>query len=94
MTEEIVKLVLRERISPLLRSHGGDLSLSQIKDKTVFVRFSGACRFCPAAHETVEKIVQAMIREYFKDDNIDVILENSVSDDLLEQAKNILRKPK
>lgn len=35
-----------------------------------------------------------MIREYFKDDNIDVILENSVSDDLLEQAKNILRKPK
>lgn len=86
--------MLRERISPLLRNHGGDLSLSRVKDKTIFIKFSGACRFCPAANETTEKIVQAMMREHFKDDNIDVVLENGVSNDLLEQAKNILRKPK
>ncbi len=87
-----VAIILRDKVSPLLRSHGGDLALSKVSGNEVYVRFAGACRFCPSAYETVEKIVRSLLRDHFGDNDIEVILDNSVSDDLIAQAKKILHK--
>lgn len=89
-----VTLVLQEKVSPILRGHGGDLALSHIRGKSIYIRFTGACRGCPAALETAEKTVQAILREHFADDDIDAVLDNGVSEDLINQAKQILQKSK
>ncbi len=86
-----VNRVLRERVSPLLRSHGGDLQLCSISGDLVKVRFTGSCHGCPSASETVERVVQAALREEFQNENIEVRVNNEVSDDLIQQAKRILR---
>lgn len=89
---EEVEPILRDKVSPLLRSHGGDLQLVKIDDRTIHVRFTGACRFCPAANETLEKVVQAALREHLETEDVYLCLESGVSEDLLNEAKRILRK--
>ncbi|MDO4771871.1 NifU family protein [Porphyromonas sp.] len=94
LNPEEVALVLQEKVSPILRGHGGDLVLSHIRGKSIYIRFTGACRGCPAAFETAERTVQAVLREHFGDEDIDAILDNGVSEDLIKQAKEILQKSK
>ncbi|MDO4790051.1 MAG: NifU family protein [Porphyromonas sp.] len=89
---EEIELVLRDKVSPLLRSHGGDLQLVKVEDRTVYVRFTGACKFCPAANETLEKVVQSALREHLCSEDVYLHLESGVSEDLWNEAKRILRK--
>ncbi|MDY6148891.1 MAG: NifU family protein [Porphyromonas sp.] len=94
LTENDISLVLRDKVAPLLHAHGGDVVLSRIVDKTVYVRFLGSCRFCPSASETIEKIVRAAICDSFGDPSIQVFLESGVSEELINEAKKILNKSK
>ncbi len=94
LTMKEVDLVLRERVSPLLRKHGGDLKLLGVEGDKVTVSFEGACRFCPSAYDTVEKVVQSMLRVAFDNKSIDVILNTKVNDDLMDEARRILNASK
>ncbi len=89
---EEISVILRERVSPFLRSHGGDLSLTGISGSVIRISFVGACQSCPSACETVEYVVQKILREELGDENIRVEIDNGISQELLDEAKRILRK--
>ncbi|KGN69338.1 NifU family protein [Porphyromonas sp. COT-239 OH1446] len=94
LNTESVREVLSERVRPLLLQHGGDLELVEVKDKLIRVRFLGSCSSCPSLNDTMERVVQSIVREAFGDDTLQVALRQGVSEDLLEEARNILRQRK
>lgn len=89
-----VREVLSKRVRPLLLQHGGDLELIDVRDKTIRIRFLGSCSSCPSLNDTMERVVQSILRETFADDTLVVALRQGVSEDLLEQARKILSRHK
>ena len=65
-TEEKIKEVLANHVSPALQSHGGDCSFVRYDEPsaTHYVAMEGACGSCPFALETLRMTVeQAVIAE-------------------------------
>ena len=60
--EEKVKECINE-IRPMLQSDGGDCELVEIDNKTVKIRFQGACRGCPGAAMTLKMGIERHLRE-------------------------------
>jgi Fe-S cluster biogenesis protein NfuA len=56
-----------------------------------YVRLTGSCATCPSAQQTIEDVVTAVLM-----DNVEgiqgVVLDDSVSDELIELAKQFLNK--
>lgn len=81
--------LLETKVRPFILSHNGDISFRGYEDGVVRVSFSGACSGCPSAdlgtRGFVEEILRAEIPEVQS-----VELEQSVSSDLLAQARQIL----
>ena len=88
--EEAVRKVLQERVDPLLSQHFGGSQLTKIEDGVAYVKLTGACASCPSAQETIEEIVKNYICADVEGIT-DVVLDNSVSDDLLDMARKILK---
>lgn len=88
---ELVKNVLDTKVRPELMKHNGDIQLVEVNEGIVIVRLLGNCSHCPSAIYTMEDLVETTLK-----DNIpqvkEVILDSSVSDDLLKQVLDILRK--
>ena len=52
-----------EKIRPYLQSDGGDITLIEVTDdKTVKVKFAGACHGCPHRMQTLKGGVEQVIR--------------------------------
>ncbi|MCH1982273.1 NifU family protein [Ruminococcus sp. OA3] len=68
---------------------GSVIKVQSVADNKVIVRMLGTCSGCPSAQLTVKESVEtAIIKEYpFVEE---VILDTSVSDDLLSFAKKLL----
>lgn len=88
--EEAVRKVLKEQVDPVLSQHFGGSELTKIQDGVAYVKLTGACASCPSAQETIEDIVKNYVCGSV-DGIRDVVLDNSVSDELLDMAKKILR---
>lgn len=88
---EMVKRVLDSKVRPELMRHNGDIELVEVNDGVVVVKLLGSCSSCPSAMFTMEDLVESTLK-----DNIpgvkEVILDTSISDELLELAKSFLRK--
>lgn len=89
--EERVKDVLKEKVDPVLAAHYGGSVLTKLEDGIAYVRLTGACASCPSAQMTIEEVVKDIVMENVDGIN-DVILDTSVSDDLLDMARKILNK--
>jgi Fe-S cluster biogenesis protein NfuA len=61
--KEIEKLVGKFRI--LVKTHGGDVKLVSITEKTVELDLLGTCVSCPLANLSYDVILGGMIREKF-----------------------------
>ena len=63
--EERVKHVLDNEITPRLQQDGGGVELVDIDndEKTIKVRFLGACRGCPMSQITFASLVEKTLRE-------------------------------
>ena len=66
----LVRIDLRMRVSqvleqvrPYLRSHGGDVSLVDIRQGRVLVRLSGACQSCSLSTATLKNAVEEALRQ-------------------------------
>ena len=88
--EEAVRKVLKEQVDPVLSQHFGGSELTKLQDGVAYVKLTGACASCPSAQETIEDIVKNYVCGSV-DGIRDVVLDNSVSDELLDMAKKILR---
>lgn len=60
---ERVYRVIQERINPGVASHGGTVTLLDVKEGTAYVRLGGGCQGCGQADTTVKDGIQAMICE-------------------------------
>jgi Fe-S cluster biogenesis protein NfuA len=49
-------------LRPYITSHGGDVSLVDVKDGVVFIKFSGACVSCPLSFYTVTYGIERHIK--------------------------------
>ena len=58
-----VQRVIEERINPGIASHGGSVSLVDIRDKVVYLRMSGGCQGCGMAAVTLKRGIEEMIRK-------------------------------
>lgn len=52
-----------DEIRPMLQRDGGDCELVGIEDKTVKIRFQGACHGCPGAAMTLKMGIERHLRE-------------------------------
>ena len=53
-----------EEIRPFLENDGGDISLIEVKNKTVKVRLEGACITCSVNQMTLKSGVEMTIKKY------------------------------
>lgn len=90
MKEKIQEL-LDQKVNPLLAEHFGVAKLTGLENNVAKVRLGGACGGCPSAQFTLEDVVKNILMEELPDLK-DVVLDTSVSDDLIEMAKKILKK--
>lgn len=87
--EEAVRKVLAEKVDPVLSQHFGGSHLTKIEDGVAYVKLTGACASCPSAQETIEDIVKNYVCADVEGIR-DVVLDNSVSEELLDMARKIL----
>ena len=88
--EEQIRTILREQVDPVLQEHFGGASLTKYEDGVAYVRLTGACAQCPSAQETLESVVKDLVMGGCPEVK-NVLLDTSVSEDLLDMARKILR---
>jgi Fe-S cluster biogenesis protein NfuA len=62
LDEAKVRAALDE-VRPMLRMDGGDVELVAIEGKTVKLRLKGHCSGCPMAQMTLQRGIEARLRE-------------------------------
>ena len=57
-----VQRILEDKINPAIASHGGSVSLVDLKDNTMFLQFSGGCQGCAASTVTLRDGIEEMVK--------------------------------
>ena len=93
MDEKLKKIeqVLDEKVRPILRSHGGEISVDRLENQVLYVKMLVQCAGCPAADLTNETVVEAELVQAVPELVQRVAVIQEVSDELWEQAKRLLR---
>lgn len=91
---ERVRCVLRRRANDLLRSHSCQIELLSVTDMRVRIRFVGCCSRCLSADESLLEQIQETLRAELGLPALEVVVCSGVSQDLIEQAKYILGRPR
>jgi len=60
---ERVKQVLDDQVNPAIASHGGMISLVDVKDTEVYVEMSGGCQGCALSRMTLRQGVERMLKQ-------------------------------
>ena len=61
--EEQIQHVLDEEVNPMVASHGGVVSLLEVKDGSAYLEFGGGCQGCGMIDVTLKQGVEVMIKE-------------------------------
>ncbi len=88
---EKIKRIIEEKVNPLLAAHYGGTEITALEDGVLYIRMTGACGQCPSAQDTIENVVKQIIMSEVPEIK-DVVLDTSVSEDLISMAKKILNK--
>ena len=62
VAEKVVTVIDKE-VNPALASHGGYVTLMDVKDSRVFVEMGGGCQGCSMARVTLKDGIERMIKE-------------------------------
>jgi len=60
---EKVQQVINAQINPQIRSHGGMISLVDVKDDVAYLRFGGGCQGCGMVDVTLKQGVEVMLKK-------------------------------
>lgn len=60
---ERVRRVIEERINPGVATHGGHVSLVDVRDDVVYLRMSGGCQGCSVASVTLTQGIKEILME-------------------------------
>ena len=93
MSEDMkrIEAVLDEKVRPSLRAHGGEIQIDHLEDQVLYVKLLGQCAGCPSADLTNETLVEAELVQALPELVKKVTVVQTVSDELWEQAKRLLR---
>lgn len=93
MNEDLkrIEAVLDEKVRPALRAHGGEIEIDRLEDRVLYVKLLGQCAGCPSADLTNETLVEAELVRALPELVKKVSVVQTVSDELWEQAKRLLR---
>ena len=93
MNEDLKRIeeVLDEKVRPSLRAHGGEIQVDRLEDGVLYVKLLGQCAGCPSADLTNETLVEAELVQALPELVEKVAVIQTVSDELWEQAKKLLR---
>ena len=93
MSEELkrIEAVLDEKVRPSLRAHGGELEIDHLEEGVLYIKLLGQCAGCPSADLTNETLVEAEVVKALPELVNKVVVVQTVSDELWEQAKRLLR---
>ena len=93
MNEDLKRIeeVLDEKVRPSLRAHGGEIQVDRLEDGVLYVKLLGQCAGCPSADLTNETLVEAEVVKALPELVEKVTVIQTVSDELWEQAKRLLR---
>ena len=69
--------------------HGGGASLTSCEDGIAKIKFTGACSACMSQTDTFDQVIKATLLEKVPEIK-DVMVDDSVSDELLDFARQIL----
>ena len=61
--KEKVQQLLDTSVNPAVASHGGMVSLIDVKENVVYIRIGGGCQGCGAADITLKAGIERMIKE-------------------------------
>ena len=89
--EEQIESTLDQYVRPLLATHGGDLEVLRVEDGLVYFRMLGHCAGCAAADLTSEDLINKELVEHVPGVRR-AVLENRVSQELMDQAREILNR--
>lgn len=64
---ERVRKVIDEEINPSIASHGGVITLHDVRDDIVYIEMSGGCQGCGMARVTLSQGVERMIKKAVPD---------------------------
>lgn len=68
-----------EKVRPYLKSHGGDVELSSVRDGIVRLRLHGSCGSCPSSSITLKNAVEDALFEVAPD-IVEIVSENAAAD--------------
>ena len=88
---ERIEAVLDEKVRPALRAHGGEIEIDRLEGRVLYVKLLGQCAGCPSADLTNETLVEAEVVKALPELVQKVAVIQTVSDELWEQAKRLLR---
>lgn len=86
-----IEAVLDEKVRPVLAAHGGNVEIDRLEDGVLYVKMLGQCSGCPSADLTNETIVEAELVKALPKLVKRAVIVQTVSDELWEQAKRLLR---
>lgn len=85
-----IESVIEEKLRPQLLLHGGGMEAVRLEGSRYVFRLTGQCAGCPSAYLTTEELIRSTLLTEVPELR-EVVLEQQVSDDLLEQARRLLR---
>jgi Fe-S cluster biogenesis protein NfuA len=68
-----------EKVRPYLKSHGGDVELTSVRDGIVRLRLHGSCGSCPSSSITLKNAVEDALFEVAPD-IVEIVSENAAAD--------------
>lgn len=89
---EAVKKSLKEKVEPALADLFGGAQVTEITDEgVVYIKMTGACGTCPAAEEELSGPIKEALSQDCPEVT-DVKLDQRVSEDMIDFAKQLLNK--
>lgn len=68
-----IETILDQTIRPGLQGDGGDIEVLALENKTLSVRYQGACGTCPSSTQGTLMAIQGILREQY-DPELDIVL--------------------
>jgi Fe-S cluster biogenesis protein NfuA len=59
---EVVQQLLDKETNPSIASHGGKISIVEVKERTLYIEMSGGCQGCAASQVTLRQGFELMVR--------------------------------
>lgn len=77
--------------APVSPAHGGELEIDHLEDGVLYIKLLGQCAGCPSADLTNETLIEHELTAALPELVQKVVVVQTVSDELWEQAKRLLR---